>query len=107
MDIQILSDKENVYLKRREVQFSVVSEGPTASKSELLKELCKKLNINPDFAIITKEMQDFGIGKSSGILHAYQSKEDIAKYEPKHIIARSGKKQEGEKKAEGESSKEK
>lgn len=92
MDLQILSDKKNDYFNRREVEFSVISEGPTPKKEEVLKELCKKLNINPDFAIITNMTQGFGMSQSSGVLHSYQSKEELSKQEQKYLLERINKK---------------
>ncbi|MGC8586147.1 MAG: 30S ribosomal protein S24e [Candidatus Micrarchaeia archaeon] len=92
MDIQIIFDKQNPYLKRREVKFSIISEKSTPSRAEVLKEICSRLNVNPEYSIIASIMQDFGIGKSTAVLHVYNSKEELQKHEPKYLLERIQKK---------------
>ncbi|MGC8651836.1 MAG: 30S ribosomal protein S24e [Candidatus Micrarchaeia archaeon] len=100
MEVQILSDRQNAYFDRREVEFSIIFEGPTAQKGEVLKELCKKLNINPDYAIIVGMSQSFGVKQSTGALHAYKSKEDMLKHEPRYLFDRGKKVKKQEEAAE-------
>lgn len=96
LDLNIISDVENKILKRREIGFSVVEEAGTVSKSELKTDLCKKLNLNPDYTVICSINQNFGIRKSDGVAHAYKSKEDMERLEPKYILNRLSKKNKGE-----------
>ena len=98
MELKVLSNVENNLLSRKEIVFSVVQESSTVSKNELVKELSKKLNLNPEGTIIIKLDQSFGVKQSMGLAHSYKSKDLLEKYEPKHLISRlTGKK---EKKAE-------
>ncbi|MCL4373459.1 MAG: hypothetical protein M1360_00095 [Candidatus Marsarchaeota archaeon] len=99
MEIQVISDKQSTYFNRREVEFSVVSEGPTAQKGEVLKELCKKLNVNPDYAVIVGISQQFGVSRSNGTLHVYKSKEDMEKHELKYLFSRGKKVEAAQKEA--------
>ncbi len=92
MELKILSSNENKLLNRREIIFSVVQDSSTANRTDLTKELCKKLNLHPDSTIIVRIDQGFGHKESSGFAHAYQSKEMLEKYEQKSILARIAKK---------------
>ncbi len=83
MELKILSNNENKLLKRKEISFSVVQDGGTVNKAELSKELCKKLNLHPESTIITRIDQGYGMKGSTGIAHAYQTKEMLEKYEPR------------------------
>ena len=92
MELKILSNNENTFLKRKEIKFLVEQEASTASRAELAKEICKKLNLNPESTIVVKVDQGFGHKESTGVAHSYQNKEMLEKTEPKHILARASKK---------------
>ncbi|HII10281.1 MAG: 30S ribosomal protein S24e [Candidatus Micrarchaeaceae archaeon] len=92
MELKILSNNENKLLKRKEISFSVVQEGGTVNKAELSKELCKKLNLHPESTIITRIDQGYGMKGSTGMAHAYQTKEELEKYEPRKLLERGAKK---------------
>ena len=101
MEVNIVSDRENKPLKRREIEFSVDQEGGTPKRDELTREVCKKLNLNPDSTVVVKVDQGFGRKRSTGIAHSYASREALEKTEPKHLLARISKKAgKGEQKAE-------
>lgn len=88
MELKIESSKENKLLNRKEITFTVEQDSSTAKRDELTKELCKKLNLNPESTIIVRIDQGFGRKESSGVAHSYQSRELLEKYEPKHVLAR-------------------
>ncbi len=91
MELKIKNDKKNDLLSRREVEFYIISDGPTPSSNEVHTELCKSLNSDPLSTIITKIDQRFGIRQSMGYAHIYESAEIMNKSEPKHILARKDK----------------
>ncbi|MGC8495935.1 MAG: hypothetical protein ACP5MX_01875 [Candidatus Micrarchaeia archaeon] len=103
MEIDIKVDRNDADFERREVKFSISYSGATPSKSEVLAEICKRLNISPEFAVITFENQAFGLAKSDVVLHAYQSKESMEKYESKVVLEREKRKAEKAKKAQEDS----
>ena len=106
MELKIISNNENKLLNRKEIRFSVMQSGGTVNRTELARELCKKLNLHPESTIITRIDQGYGMRESTGIAHAYQTKEMLDKYEPKKILARiakkSAKQQEGKEEPKAE-----
>lgn len=92
MELKITANTENKLLNRKEITFMVEQDNSTAKREDLTKELCKKLNLNPDSTIIVRIDQGFGRKESSGVAHSYQSKELLEKYEPRHVLAKVGKK---------------
>lgn len=91
MDITITYDRENKVLNRREIGFSIDKQSGTPNKSEISKEVCKKLNLDPECTVVVKVDQEFGRKTSTGIIHSYESKELLQKHAPKHILDRSSK----------------
>jgi len=92
MELKIISNTENKLLNRKEITFSVEQDSSTATRDDLTKELCKKLNLSPDSTLIVKINQGFGKKESSGVAHSYATKEALEKFEPKHILTRIAKK---------------
>jgi len=92
MELKITANTENKLLNRKEITFMVEQDNSTAKRDELTKELCKKLSLNPDSTIIVRIDQGFGRKESSGVAHSYQSKEQLEKYEPKHVLSKVNKK---------------
>ncbi|HVC58326.1 MAG TPA: hypothetical protein VND15_02525 [Candidatus Acidoferrales bacterium] len=90
MELKILSDKQNTLLKRKEVTFSITHESSTMSKAEILKEVSKKLSLNPESTIVINVNQHFGEKTSTGVAHSYESKQDLEKVEKKYLLKRSG-----------------
>jgi small subunit ribosomal protein S24e len=90
MELKILSNNENKLLGRKEITFSVEQEGSTANRTELTKELCKRLNLHPESTVIVSISQTFGTRQSTGTAHSYSDKETLAKYE-KMTLARIAK----------------
>lgn len=100
MELKIISDNEDKLLSRREIKFVVEDQSSTTDRYELTKEICKKLNINPEFTLVVRIDQGFGNKESSGIAHSYKSKELLEKFEPAHIISRIKKSEEKRKSKE-------
>ncbi len=92
MEVKIISNNENKLLSRKEIRFSVDQDSSTISKSELTKEICKKLNLSPESTIVVRIDQRFGIKESSGIAHSYENQDVLKRYEPEHLVARISKK---------------
>lgn len=92
MEVKIISNNENKLLNRREISFVVEEQTKTANKEEILKEVCKKLSLNPEATIVIKVNQGFGKKESSGVVHSYDKKETLKKYEPEYMLTRLEKK---------------
>ena len=92
MELEIISDKENKMLERREITFRVGNEGRTPSVVEIKQALCKKLGISPESTEIIKVNQGFGSRESTGLAHSYSKQEGMKAGIPGHITARRAKK---------------
>ncbi|MCL5433821.1 MAG: hypothetical protein M1538_02485 [Candidatus Marsarchaeota archaeon] len=92
MELKINKDVENKIMNRREIDFYVVSEDKTISKEEAKKEICKKLNLNPELTIIVKIAQEFGMKRSRVSAHNYKNMDSLNKFVQKYIPARLNKK---------------
>ncbi len=96
MEIEILQNRENKLVERVEVEFRVHHPGkPTPSRREVLEELAKKLGSDPELVVIRRISTPHGRTYSSCLAHVYKSKERMLSVEPRYILERGKKKEEG------------
>ncbi len=88
MELKIVSDNEDKLLSRREIKFAVEDQSSTVDRYELTKEICKRLNLNPEFTLVVRIDQGFGRKKCSGMAHSYKNRELLERYEPAHLLSR-------------------
>jgi small subunit ribosomal protein S24e len=83
MEINIMEDKENKLLGRREVSFMATYESSTPTKEQVKESICKKLNMNPESTEVVRIEQLYGNKASSVLVYSYESKELMQKMAPK------------------------
>ncbi|MCL4372389.1 30S ribosomal protein S24e [Candidatus Marsarchaeota archaeon] len=88
MEIKITSDKKNKIFNRREINFVVVGEGSTPSAAEVKKDLCKKLNLNPDATTVRQIKQVFGSMTCECDAVSYETPAELAQNEKKYLLSR-------------------
>lgn len=105
MEIEIISDKENPLLKRREVHFRVNHEqmGSTPPRLEVRKAVANALKAKVDFVFVKKFKTETGKHIAVGLANVYDSVDQARLVEPEHIIKRNAP---PEKPAEAEEGKE-
>ena len=87
MDINVLEDKENALLERREVRFEVRFSGPTPGRKEVKEALRSKLGVDSDLVVIHKLTQPFGITRVEGDAAVYKNEKAKA-VEHEHLLLR-------------------
>ena len=75
MDIQVISEKENLLLKRIEVLASIDYQGgSTPSKADMQKTLADHFKVNVDNLEISKIISDVGMPKGKAWIKIWQEK---------------------------------
>lgn len=105
MKIEILNEKENSLLNRKEIKFRILYEGATPSIKEVREKLIPVLNSEDNLTIVDSIVSTFGGRIAGGYAKVYKDKEGM-KVEPKHRIKKNfgieEKKEEVEKENVGE-----
>lgn len=91
MELKIISDKKNLLLKRREVEFQVehTQTGSTPPRLEVKKALANTLKVNIDLVVIKKFETKTGTNVAVGTANVYDSAEQLKLIEPEYIIRRN------------------
>lgn len=91
MDVKIISEKENVLLKRREVRFQVEHNqtGSTPKRLKVRKAIASALKKNIDLVFVKKFETKTGTHTAVGLANVYDSVEQALLVEPEYIIKRN------------------
>ncbi|MEM3897115.1 MAG: 30S ribosomal protein S24e [Nitrososphaerota archaeon] len=90
MNIEVIEDRVNPLLSRREVEAIIIYESGTPKREEVREEVAKKYNVEKERVIIEKMESLFGARKARTHIHIYDSIEYAKKYERKHILKKHG-----------------
>jgi len=91
MEVKIVSDKENLLLKRREVYFQVQHDqtGSTPPRQEVRKAIAAALKTGEDLVFVKKLETKTGTHTAVGVANVYDSIEQAKLIEPGYIIKRN------------------
>ena len=90
MNIEVIEDRVNPLLSRREVEAIIIYESGTPKREEVREEVAKKYNVEKERVIVEKMESLFGAKKARAHIHIYDSIEYAKKYERKHILKKHG-----------------
>ena len=88
MDFEIISDKRNELLSRREVGFNLKYDGATPSRMQIIGKLCALLNVKEHQVTLDTLHSSFGKTEIIGSARVYDSEESRNKTERPHLSAR-------------------
>jgi len=91
MEVKIISEKKNLLLKRREVQFHIDhnQQGSTPPRLEVGKALATALKTNTDMVFVKKLETKTGTHLAVGVANVYDSLEQAKLIEPEYILKRN------------------
>lgn len=87
MELQIIKDKKNPVLKRREVSLKIVNKG-TPSRIEVKNKLAAMANSKPELIVIEKLNTAFGKQEITGMASIYETEERLKQLAHQHLVAR-------------------
>lgn len=89
MKIEILEEKENKPLARREIEFRIDHTGATTpSRADIHAKIAAQYNADAAAVVIRALRTKYGIGKTEGTARIYSTSEQMNKIELGHIIKR-------------------
>jgi len=90
MEVNIVSQKENPLLKRKEIRFNVKHvAGATPPRLEIRKAVADALKSNVDLIFVKKFETRPGTHTAEGVANLYDSAEQAKLIEPDYIIKRN------------------
>lgn len=88
MEIEILEEKENPLLERREIRFKAVYDGETPSRKMVKGKLTAVLNADEKLTILDNIESEYGKTVANGYVKIYANQEAM-KVEPKYKLEKN------------------
>ena len=89
MDIQIIEEKNNPLLNRREVVFKVLHDEATPSRKSIVERLAATMNSKSGLVFVDRLNTEFGKRETIGYAKIYETPERAKQVERPHIIKRN------------------
>ena len=90
MESEIISEKNNVLLRRKELKMKIMHPGAkTPTRGGVKEHIASKLSAKKDRIIIDKMQSYFGRNETFAYVKIYDTPEDVKKYEAEHILKRN------------------
>ena len=89
MDIQIIEEKNNPLLNRREVVFKVDHDGATPSRKSIVDRIAATMNSKEGLVIVDNLRTEFGKRETIGYAKIYETADRAKQIERPHIMERN------------------
>ncbi len=89
MEIQVIEEKNNPLLNRREIIFRVIYDDATPSRKSIVDRLAATFNSKQGLVVVDNIKTEFGKRESIGYAKLYDSAERVNEIERPHIIKRN------------------
>ncbi len=87
---EIVEDKYNPLIKRREIIVRIGHIGKTTPSKGLIRhEIAKIYNVNVEQVFVRKIKTEYGMGVSNAEIHIYDDPNRAKLFEPPHVIKRN------------------
>jgi len=88
MEVEIVEDRENRLLRRREVRFKLSYIGKTPTRQEVRGKLAALLNSDKELTVLDKVKSEYGSQTALGYVKVYADREAM-KTEPEYMLKRN------------------
>ena len=89
MDIQVIDEKNNPLLNRREIVFKVIHDESTPSRKSVVERLAATMNSKVGLVYVDGLKTEFGKRETQGYAKIYETTERATQVERAHIIERN------------------
>jgi small subunit ribosomal protein S24e len=89
LEIQVIEEKNNPLLNRREVKFRIIHDDVTPSRKSVVDRLAATMNSKRGMVIVDNIKTEFGKLESIGYAKIYESEERARQVERTHITERN------------------
>ena len=89
MDIQVITEKNNPILNRREIAFKVIHDEATPSRKSVVEKLAATQNSKVGLVFVDSLRTEFGKRETIGYAKIYETAERAEQVERAHIIERN------------------
>lgn len=90
MEIQILEEKNNPLLERREIQLRIIQDAGSPKIADVRRKIAAQLSLDESLFVIQNMKAEYGMNESRCLLKVYRSKDRLQTVEANHVIKKNG-----------------
>lgn len=90
MEIQILEEKDNPLLARKEIQLRIIQDAGSPKIADLRKKIAAQLSLDESLFVVQHVCAEYGMNESRCLLKAYSSEERLKAVEADHVLRKNG-----------------
>ena len=90
MEIQILEEKDNPLLERKEIQLRVIQDAGSPKISDLRKKIAAQLSLDESLFVVQHANAEYGMNESRCMLKIYKTEERLKAVEADHVLKKNG-----------------
>ncbi|MBU7045455.1 MAG: 30S ribosomal protein S24e [Theionarchaea archaeon] len=90
MEIQILEEKENPLLERKEIQLRVIQDAGSPKIGDLRKKIAAQLSLDETLFVVQNVYAEYGMNESRCMLKVYNTKERLKAVEAEYVLKKNG-----------------
>lgn len=90
MEIQILEEKNNPLLERREIQLRIIQDAGSPKIADLRKKVAAQLSLDEALFVVQNVKAEYGMNESRCLLKVYKTKDRLQTVEADHVIKKNG-----------------
>jgi len=94
MKLEILEERDNPLLERRELVVKVVHDAATPPRADVRDKIAALITANKDTVILDSLKSKFGVRELIAVVKVYKTKERAFQIEPKHKLMKNFPKEE-------------
>jgi len=89
MEINVIEDKVNPLLKRREIRFRIDHDLGTPSRKSVVERIAATMDSKVGLVVVDNMSTEFGKRQTIGYAKIYETEERLREVENPHIVARN------------------
>lgn len=90
MEIQIIEEKDNPLLERKEIQLRVIQDAGSPKISDLRKKIAAQLSLDENLFVVQRVYAEYGMNESRCVLKIYNTEERLKAVEAVHVLRKNG-----------------
>lgn len=90
MKVEVLSEKENPLLKRKEYEVRIIHDAATPRITEIREKVAASKDIGKGTVVVDSFKSKYGSREVIGAVNVYRTKERAMEIEPKHNLIKNG-----------------
>ncbi len=90
MEIQILEEKENPLLERKEIQLRIIQDAGSPKIGDLRNKIAAQLSLDGNLFVVQNVYAEYGMNESRCMLKVYDSEDHLKAVEAAHVLRKNG-----------------